>query len=85
MYHPDYLTSKGIKKCYDYTTEAELNGADCFYGYGRTLLGFDYGYDFEDHCIHLSLAGLREWYRRTFKNPKINKVSSQNNDWIDFS
>jgi hypothetical protein len=36
-----YLYQGKIYHCSDCTTEAELYGADCSYGYGKTLLFLD--------------------------------------------
>ena len=47
-----YLYQGNVYHCSECTTEAEMYGSDCFYGYGKTLLFLDgLGYVDADDCV----------------------------------
>lgn len=53
-----YLYQGKIYNCSEVTTEAELYGAECFYGYGKTLLFLDEleggNYVNADDCVQVA-------------------------------
>lgn len=58
-----YLYKGRIYNCSEITTEGELYGADCSYGYGKTLLFLDEleggNYVNADDCVQVSGGGVK--------------------------
>ena len=61
-----YLYQGNVYHCSECTTEAEMYGADCFYGYGKTLLFLDElgNYVDVDDCVKVESPNF--WQRLRF-------------------
>lgn len=62
-----YLYQGNVYHCSECTTEAEMYGADCFYGYGKTLLFLDEleggNYVNADDCVKVKAPDFTIWQR----------------------